>query len=100
MGATSRLHRAGRSVVNHMTKSPDRVSEERQSMADTTTSSRAPSTSGAFIDATAQAELVRRGEVSPEELVERAIARIEAVNDQLNAVIIETYDKARAEAKA
>lgn len=52
-----------------------------------------------FLDATAQAELVRRGEVSPSELVEEAIARIEKVNGDLNAVIVPLYDKARAEAK-
>ncbi len=38
------------------------------------------------LDATAQADLVRRGEVSPKELVEAAIERIEAVDPQLNAV--------------
>jgi len=40
-----------------------------------------------WLDATAQAELVRRGEASPKELTEAAIARIEAVNPQLDAVI-------------
>ena len=49
-------------------------------------------------DACAQAELVRSGEVSPAELVDAAIDRIEAVNPQLNAVIIERFDKAREEA--
>ena len=39
------------------------------------------------LDATAQAEMVRRRELSPRELVEAAIARLEAVNPQLNAVI-------------
>ena len=48
------------------------------------------------LDATAQAELVRRGEATPLELVEAAIARIEAVNPQLNAVITPLLDKARA----
>ncbi|HVQ92982.1 MAG TPA: amidase family protein [Mycobacteriales bacterium] len=51
-----------------------------------------------WLDATAQADLVRRGEVSPKELVEAAIARIEAVNPQLDAVIRTRYDQARAEA--
>jgi amidase len=41
----------------------------------------------ARLDATGQAELVRDGEVSPSELVEGAIARIEALNPELNAVI-------------
>jgi amidase len=49
-------------------------------------------------DATAQAELVRRGEVSPKELAEAAIARIEAVNPQLDAVIRTRFDAALLEA--
>src|SRR5438093_13444342 len=52
----------------------------------------------AFLDATAQAELVRRGEVGPSALVDAAIARIEAVNPKLNAVIIPLFEKARAQA--
>jgi amidase len=52
----------------------------------------------ASLDATAQAELVRRGELSPLELVEAAIARCERVNPQLNAVIHPLYEKARAAA--
>src|SRR4051812_23044626 len=40
----------------------------------------------AFLDATAQAELVERGELKPSDLVEAAIARVERVNPQLNAV--------------
>src|SRR5262245_48449207 len=53
----------------------------------------------AFLDATAQAEMVRRGDVSPAELVESAIQRIEKLNPQLNAVIHPTFDKARAAAR-
>jgi amidase len=52
----------------------------------------------AFLDATAQAELVRTKAVSPVELVEGAIARIEALNPRLNAVIHELFDRARSEA--
>ena len=52
----------------------------------------------ARLDATGQAELVRTGQASPTELVDAAIARIEAVNPQLNAVIHERFEKARAEA--
>jgi amidase len=52
----------------------------------------------AFLDATAQAELVRTKQASPLELVDAAIARIEAVNPQLNAVIHERFDRARAAA--
>src|SRR3954466_1593292 len=51
-----------------------------------------------WLDATAQAELVRTGEASPKELVEAAIARIEAVNPQLDAVIRPRFDRARDEA--
>src|SRR5579872_5628694 len=44
--------------------------------------------------------LVRRGEVSPLELVEEAIARIEKHNGKLNAVVYKAYDEARAQAKS
>ena len=54
----------------------------------------------AWLDATAQAELVRRGEVSPAELVDAAIARIESSNPAVNAVIHERFDRAREEAAA
>ena len=52
----------------------------------------------ARLDATAQAELVRRGDATPKELVEAAIARIEATNPALNAVISTRFDRARDEA--
>lgn len=51
------------------------------------------------LDAVAQAELVRRGEVTPSELVDAAIARIEALNPQLNAVIHRCFDEGRAQAR-
>jgi len=44
-----------------------------------------------WLDATAQAELVRRREVKPTELVDAALARIEQLNPGLNAVIA-TFD--------
>lgn len=53
----------------------------------------------AFLDATAQAELVRTGQATPLELVDAAIERIERLNPQLNAVIHERFEKARAEAQ-
>ncbi len=53
----------------------------------------------AVLDATAQAELVRSGQASPLELVDAAIERIERLNPQLNAVIHERFEKARAEAR-
>jgi amidase len=52
-----------------------------------------------WLDATAQADLVRRGQVSPRELAEAAIARIEAVNPKLDAVIWTRFDAARREAE-
>jgi len=52
----------------------------------------------AWLDATAQAELVRTKQVSPAELVADAITRIEKLNPQLNAVIHELFDLARATA--
>ena len=52
----------------------------------------------AFLDALAQAELVRRGDLSPAELVDAAIARVEKLNPELNAVIHTRFDAARAEA--
>jgi amidase len=54
----------------------------------------------AALDALASAELVRAGKVSPRELVDAAIARVEQVNPELNAVIHERFDVARAEAAA
>jgi amidase len=51
-----------------------------------------------WLDATAQADLVRRGEASPADLVEAAIGRIEAVNPKLDAVIRTRFDQARAQA--
>jgi len=45
------------------------------------------------------AALVRRGEVSPAELVEEAIARIERHNPVLNAVVYKAYDEARRAAR-
>jgi len=52
------------------------------------------------LDATGQAELVARGELTARELVDHAIARIEARNPELNAVIWSDFDHARAAADA
>jgi amidase len=51
-----------------------------------------------WLDATAQAELVRSGQVTPAELVEAAIERIEALDGPLNAVVLRWFDHARAAA--
>jgi amidase len=47
-------------------------------------------------DATAQADLVRKKEVTPRELVEASIARIERLNPTLNAVNQPLFEMARA----
>ena len=47
------------------------------------------------MDAHDQAALVRNGDATPLELVDAAIARVEAVNPDLNAVIHERFDRAR-----
>jgi amidase len=52
----------------------------------------------AHLDATAQAELVRRKEVKPVELVDAAIERIERLNPQLNAVVRPMFEQAREQA--
>ena len=49
----------------------------------------------ARLDATAQAELVARGEVTPVELVDAAIARIERLNPTLNALVHPAFERAR-----
>lgn len=48
-----------------------------------------------WLDATAQFELIRSGQVSARELVEAAIGRIEAADPSLNAVIHTSFDEAR-----
>jgi amidase len=50
-------------------------------------------------DATAQAQLVRDGEASPLELVDAAIAAIEKLDTDLNAVIHQRFERAREEAR-
>ncbi len=49
---------------------------------------------GAF-DALGLADLVRRKQVSPAELLDEAIARTEKVDGQINAVVVRHYDYAR-----
>jgi amidase len=56
-------------------------------------------TSWAYVDALGQAAAVRAGDVTPAELVEGAIARIEELNPVLGAVVHERFDRARAEAR-
>jgi len=51
------------------------------------------------LDATAQAELVKKGDVSPLELVDAVIERIEKINPKINAVIHTHFERARDQAK-
>src|SRR5436190_648580 len=50
------------------------------------------------LDATALADLVRRREVQPLELIDAAIESIEKLNPRLNAVVTPMYEEARATA--
>jgi amidase len=54
---------------------------------------------GVKLDAAAQAELVRKKEVTPLELVDAAIERIERVNPRLNAVVTTLFEQGRDQAK-
>src|SRR5687768_1348054 len=49
-------------------------------------------------DAWGTAERIRAGELSPTEAVDDAIACIEKLNPEVNAVVVERFDRARAEA--
>ena len=51
------------------------------------------------LDAVGQAELVRNGKVSALELVDAAIARVEALNPSLNCLATSMFDEARTRAK-
>ena len=51
-------------------------------------------------DATALAALVRAGEVTPLELIDAAVRRLEAVNPAVNAIVYRMDDEARAAAAA
>ncbi|MBA3947931.1 MAG: hypothetical protein H0X37_25695 [Herpetosiphonaceae bacterium] len=54
----------------------------------------------AHLNATAQAELIARGETAPIELVDAAIGRIEQLNPQLNAIKTPLFEQARAQAQS
>ena len=47
-------------------------------------------------DALGLAELVRQRQVTPQELLEAAMARVEARDGSINAVVTKMYDQARA----
>jgi amidase len=52
------------------------------------------------LDAHGLADLVRRREVTPSELLEEAIARAERVNPRINAIVAPLHERARQEAAA
>ncbi len=54
----------------------------------------------ASLDAVAQAALVAKGELTPRELVEAAIARAERLDPQLGAIVSPLFDEARRAASA
>jgi amidase len=54
----------------------------------------------AWLDATAQAQLVRRGDVLPIELVDAAIERIDRIDALFKAVTIKLFDQARRSAQS
>jgi amidase len=60
--------------------------------------SSAPVSNFSRYDALGLAELVRTGQVTPQQLLEDAIRKLEALNPKLNAVICKTYDYARQRA--
>lgn len=51
-------------------------------------------------DAVGLAALVRKRDVTPDEILDAMIERIETLNPKINAVVIEAYDQARAAVKA
>lgn len=51
------------------------------------------------LDATAQADLIKKGEITPLELVDLSIAATEKLNPTINAVITPMFEEARAFAK-
>ncbi|MCD8523930.1 MAG: amidase [Saccharospirillaceae bacterium] len=66
----------------------------------TATSAAAPEFEYRQHDALGLADLIRRGETSANELLDMAIARAEAVNPDINAIITPLYDYGRAQIDA
>src|SRR5690349_9379276 len=54
----------------------------------------------ARLDAVGLADAIGRGDVSAREATEAAIARVEALNPELNAVVVTDFERARAHAAA
>jgi amidase len=53
-----------------------------------------------YYDAMGLAELVRARQITPLEIVEDTIRKIESINPKLNAIVHKTYDRARQQAAA
>jgi amidase len=77
--------RAPRGTINAVTAAPDSTPDRTWGTL-------------AELDATGSAELVHSGTCAPRELVGAAIARIEAANPRLNAVVHDRFDQALADA--
>ena len=58
----------------------------------------APLSDHSSYDALRLAELIRTKQITPREVIEDTIRKIEAINSKLNAVIYKTYDQARKRA--
>src|SRR5215475_1518779 len=58
----------------------------------------APPSDLSSYDALGLAQLIRAKQITPLELVEDTIRKIEAINPKLNAVIFKTYERARLQA--
>jgi amidase len=52
-----------------------------------------------ILDATAQAQLLRRGELTALELVEAAVERVEQLNPEVNAIVTPMYEQALQQAR-
>src|SRR2546429_6105192 len=77
-----------------MLRGPGTTGERESHGGAAVTGTTGPAAEVASLDALGQAELVRRGEVSPAELVQWAIERIERLNPALNAVVTPMFDDA------
>jgi amidase len=85
-------------IQGRSARQPDKVTEPVQRRNPRMSETTPTADELTWLDATAQAELVRRGDVTPLELLDAAITRIEKLNGELNAVISRRFDKAREEA--
>src|SRR5262249_43235519 len=92
--------RAGRPPTEARYPADPRLARLRRARATLTRTTEATTTMTGFADyeaydALGLAELVRRGKVTPTQLLDAAIARVEARNPMINAVVLPLYDYAR-----